>query len=315
MSARNPRIGTTTGSDVTVTRVTFGRHAGGGKFTNAPRTVATDLKLSRDGAVAYGPWQTDGIEQNVEHLLGYDYTATGEVAGLVGSCWKTTSGTAADVAPALTTDWQTPLDIWVEAETYASTPVVAAFGDSLTCGVGNTWSVFDSWLSQYCRTHEALPIHYAASGDTAQSWAEDTSAYKWTRWDRHPAPDAVIWALGSNDLGTGRSLDQLQNDTLAGVAEVRRKFPSPLFVANITPRDKWLVEGSDARRKQYNTWLLTQGWHRGVFDFSSAILDPATGGIKAALNGDGVHFNTAGYVAEAAVITPPVTAPPVLYKN
>lgn len=314
MSARNPRFGTTNGADVKVSRITFGEHAGGGKFAAAPRTIATNLVLGRDGSVAKSDWQTGGIVQNKEFLLGYDYTGKAETFGLVGSCWKTTTGTAADAAPALSTDWLTPLDIWLEVETYAGTPVVAAFGDSLTCGVGNTWSVFDSWLSKYCRDNEALPVHYAASGDNAGSWASDFRQYKWTRWDEHATPDAVIYALGSNDIASS-TLDEIKQHTLAVVGEIQRKWNTAVYAVNFTPRNTWINQPGDEVRKQYNQWLATQPWPRQVFDFSTVVRDTATGGIKESYNGDNVHLNTAGYAAEAASITPPVTAPPVLYKN
>lgn len=314
MSACNPRFGAANGSDVKVTRVTFGEHAGGGKFTTAPRTIATNLTLASDGSVAKSDWQTGGIEKNKEFLLGYDYNGNAETFGLVGSCWKTTTGTAAEAAPALSTDWLTPLDIWLEVETYAGTPVVAAFGDSLTCGVGDTWSVFDSWLSKYCRDNEALPVHYAASGDNARSWASDFGQYKWTRWDEHATPDAIIYALGSNDIASS-TLDEIKRNTVAVVGEIKRKWNSALYAVNFTPRNTWINQSGDEVRKQYNQWLATQPWPRQVFDFSTVVLDTKTGGIKETFNGDNVHLNTAGYVAEAAAIKPPVTSPPVAYQT
>lgn len=313
MSARNPRFGTTNGADVKVTRVTFGEHAGGGKFKARPRTIATDLVLGRDGSVAKSDWQTGGIAKNREFLLGYDYTGTAETFGLVGSSWKTTTGTAADIAPTLGADWLTPLDIWLEVETYAGTPVVAAFGDSLTCGVGDTWSVFDSWLSKYCRDNEALPVHYAASGDNARSWASDFEQYKWTRWDEHATPDAIIYALGSNDIASS-TLDEIKQHTLAVVGEIQRKWNTAVYAANFTPRNTWINQPGDEVRKQYNQWLATQPWARQVFDFSTVVRDTVTGGIKDSYNGDNVHLNTAGYAAEAAAIKPLVTGAPVLEK-
>lgn len=308
-SNRNPRMGKSTGTKITLTRVTVGEHAGGGKFKAAPKTVYTNLVIPANGDVVYGAWQKDGLADGVEHLFGYDYTADKTVNGLAGGSWSTT-GTASDVAPTLKAEWATPIDLWVEVETYSTTPVIAAFGDSLTCGVGATRAVFDSWLNQYCRGVKALPVHYAASGDLAQHWASDFSAYKWTRWDHTSSPDAVMWALGSNDIGGARTLDELKKDVSACIEHIKSKWAAGVYATTIAPRNTWADVSDDPMRKNYNTWVRTQPWAQDVFDFSAAVLDTVTGGIKPEFNSDGVHLTTGGYAAAAARIQPRIVTPP-----
>lgn len=302
MSNRNPISGKSTGATVTVSKVTIGGHVGGGKFTGAPKQIAANLSIPADGAPAYGPWQTYQIDPMAEMLLGYDYAASGEVSGLLGSSWKTATGTSTTIAPDdLSTDWLAPLDIWLEVETLSTTPVIAVMGDSLSSGVGATWSVFDSWLSQYCRRVGALPVHYSASGDNARSWAGDFNSYKWTRWDGTTAPDTLIWALGSNDFGGSVPLTETQDNTLKIIEQVRKKWNPSLYTTTITPRQNRFTDQDETNRRTYNAWLKQRTWARAVFDFDAAINDGANG-IKAEYNSDDVHLKTIGYTVEAELI-------------
>src|SRR5699024_3821487 len=115
-------------------------------------------------------WQSSPLEANTEYAFGVQYSG-GNAPMLSGHSYRLPDGTNPDSQSVTGTKTVgAPFDIWIESETYAHTPTVAAIGDSTSVGAGATREVVDSWLGLYCREIGALPVHYAASGDSAYNW-------------------------------------------------------------------------------------------------------------------------------------------------
>lgn len=303
---------------VNFTGLWFGEHdttSGlSGAYKTAPSQVA-GAKTVSDGAEWVTAWFNLPIEAGKEYLLSYGYTTAAgvELFMQVGNVYSSNSSTAAGLQAAPGGTGGALLDVWIEAETYATTPVVAALGDSLSSGVGATYGVRDSWLSQYTFPKKALPLHYTASGDSYGNWT-NTAWEKWTRWSGYAKPDALIAALGSNDVFQSVSLAQFQTWFTQVITGLKTTASQNLYLATIMPRTN-ATGAVETVRRDINTWLRTLPLGaRDIFDFAAAMsTDDET--IRPEYDADGVHLNTVGYAAVAAAITRPVTTPAVVYQS
>lgn len=287
---RNSRSGSTRTGNIDFEAWQLGTEGAGGAI-QSPVTVVP--AFSTDGTGWVSQWITAPIGTNTPLLLGTSYTSTVPPILQVGACW---SGATAST---LTRQANAPFEVWIEAETPATTPVVAVLGSSSDAGVGGTRPVMDSTIARWARAHGALPVHYAHSGD-AMSASLNPSAHKWTRWAHLDRPDSVLFALGSNDVYGSGTVAEMQ-DRHAQVAEIAAKVISPVqYGATVYQR----ANGEDPERTPYNTWLkgMPNGL-RQVFDFSAAIGSPP----NPAYDADGVHVNDAGHAALLAAITSPLT--------
>lgn len=321
-SLMQPKTGVPRGTNVSVTGVKVGLHAGSGVFSSTPFNAAGPFQVSEDGSDWTSPWVSGfDIGDDKEMLLSFGYTATDAPWNLIGGSWASSDpGTFADLAPAgMTLGKSTPLDWWIEAETYAQTPALGVFGDSLSCGAGATVPVYDSMLSQLCRRIGALPVHWAASGDAMASWLEEYAPFKRDRWDHLDRPDSVIWAMGNNDaFGRVFDLPTMQSTWAAMLPIVQQHMSPVIYGSTITPRTGD-TSAQEQVRRDYNAWLATRldidgplGGYRDLFDFVTPIsADDET--IRPEFDADGVHLNTAGYAAQALAVNRPVTSPRVQY--
>ena len=310
----HPSSGTVKTGAVDFTGLWIGKHASNGAFTGAPTQVQGAFSTPTDGSKWTSKWFWLNQTAGVEDLLSFGYTASnGTVFQIGGSGWKTDAPADASATnPAgLTADGSMPFYIWLEAETYATTPHLAAMLTSLDSGVG-AGGVNFSWLSQYCWANGALPTHYSNSGDTYESWVGDLNAYKWTVFDGLAKPDALVMAAPSNDLAGSKTLAEIQAFYATLAAQVKSRITPNLYVANCMPRTADAVDFT-TKRQGYNSWLTgLPGGAREMFNFrDAASADDAT--IRPEFDADGVHLNSAGYAALAAAITRPITTPPVMY--
>lgn len=301
---RNPRTGNVRGT-ADFTGLWYGAHAGNGQFAAGQNiNINPAFTIPADGTAWASPWFTQTL--GMGYLLSFGYTAAAAPFQLVGGSWQSAaSADAGAEAPALSLSGVAPFDIWVEAETPAMTPVVAVLGDSLSAGVGATLPVHDSALSQHMRTINGLPVHYAASGDTLAGW-NDPAAYKWTRWQGLDRPDAVILAMGSNDIFGGATLADAQSRHATVVASLKEKVSARIYGATIMPRTS-VTGAAETTRRDYNTWLSgLPNDTRDLFGFAASISgDDET--ITPAYDADGVHLNTAGYAQNAGTLVRPLT--------
>lgn len=310
----NPRFGAF-GASKYISGVWMGTPSGtaGGAAAWLPRIGAPgQISAISDGEPNeyITPWNSTPLEANTDYLLSFGYSGTGTAEMNVGGAYVSpirddaynNSGTGS-----WTRATRAPFSVWIEAEVAPDVPVVAAFGDSLSSGVGATLPVYDSWLSRWCRDNGALPVHYTASGDTMAGWGDPTH-YKWQRWQHLSRPDAVVHAMGSNDVfAAGRTLAELQTRRAASMTLLRTLVSPTIYSATIMPRDAVTGDQEDLRRS-YNDWLkLTPDAARDVFDFSAAISDNDES-INPGFNADGIHLNTAGYAALAASVDRPIVA-------
>lgn len=303
----NPRLGTVKTGAVDFTGLWLGKHAGNGAFTAAPTQLRGGFATPADGSEWTSQWFNTPIG-NGEYLLSYGYTATTAPVALVGGCWQSAAPSDASVvAPAVGQTITAPFDMWIEAETPATTPVAGMLGDSLSCGVGSSLPVHDSTISQYARTIGALPYHLAASGDSMAGML-GVNPGKVTRWSGLAKPDSILWAAGSNDIAAGASLATLQT-TYLDLAKVVAEISPAVYLADIMPRNGWAAGAAEeTTRRQYNNWLRTlPGGARDVFAFAASIsTDDET--IAPAYNADGTHLNTLGYAKNAGSIVRPITS-------
>lgn len=298
----NPRFGTD-GPAAAISSVWFGP-ASNGQFAGAPAQVSG--ATTTNGGEAVTPWQSTPIAAGTEYALSYQFSAT-STNQVVGGGWS--SNTVNGTSATLTRVVNMPLDVWIEAEVSPEVPVIAAFGDSLSSGVGATLPVYDSWLSQWARSNGALPVHYAASGDTMAGWG-DSNAYKWQRWQNLTRPDAVIHAMGSNDVFGGASLAALQARRAVSIGQLQKLVSPVIYTATITPRTSTPPGTQEQTRRDYNAWLKTSPDDaRDLFDFVPAISSDDEN-IAPGVDADGIHLTTVGYRDLAATITRPLAPTP-----
>ena len=322
---RNPHNGEHVGAGINIGNVYLGNHASNGSFTGTPTRIGGFIPLSNlpDGEWV-SAWRTEPLGNNVEKILSYDYTSTSAPFYAVGGAYNTSNMNSAAVQ-FLNGDSE-PLnkaafDIWFEVETYATTPVIAAFGDSLSSGAGATLPCHESALSVLARRERALPVHFAVSGNAMQDWANDTKSYKWTRWEHLGRADVVLWGMGHNDVYRGRSFTQMRADFDTCYPLIISRVAPVVVGATVTTRNEPSNPAMHDVRKQWNTWMLEQanspmadGRVRDVFDFAAAINNGDL--LKPEYDsGDQLHLNTAGYIAEVATINHRVTTPPVMYAT
>ena len=303
----NPRQGEPGAGNVTISSVYIGRHGGNGTVSGG-NTLVGGAMSSSSGSDMVTPWSASVIDASYEYLISYGWTSTAQPKQVVGGGYTTTTvdGAFSNAEPT-TRSVNLPLDVWIEAEVEADVPVIAGFGDSLTSGVGAVLPVFNSWLSAYCRTQKAIPVHYSASGDTMAGWS-DPEHYKWTRWEEFTRPDAVVHAMGSNDVFGGASLAEMQSRFRATTAILAEKVTPVIHAATIMPREGSQWDPMEQVRRNYNSWLA--GRTRDLHDFVGAVsLDDET--LIDSIDADGIHLTAAGYQAVAGAITTPLASTPV----
>lgn len=300
----NPRQGEPGAGNVTISSVYIGRHGGNGTVSGG-NTLVGGAMSSSSGSDMVTPWTDAVIDSRYEYLISYGWTAAQQPKQVVGGGYTTTTVDGAfNNATTTTRSVNLPLDVWIEAEAEADVPVIAGFGDSLTSGVGAVLPVFNSWLSAYCRTQKAIPVHYSASGDTMAGWS-DPEHYKWTRWDHLTRPDAVVHAMGSNDVFGGATLSQMQDRFGATTAILAEKVTPVIHAATILPRNGSSWDAMEQVRRDYNTWVKARV--RAQHNVAAAI-STDDDNIRTEYNADGIHLNAAGYSAMAAAITGPLTS-------
>lgn len=288
---RNPRYARSESPAVSIDATAIGLHDGAGgsdAWTSFPN----------DGETEYVSGWIDVPQawRGKEIAVRYRWSSSDSVQKNIGTAW--TNGRRNDTPP---------LFAWLELEVPTSALVVAAFGDSLSCGVSSSRPVVDSWIDQWARLHDAVPVHWSHSGDKALGWP-DTAERKWALYGPSvSAPDALVFFMGSNDLAErAPSAWDMQMRIIRAVDQIRSRLTSDIYGATILPRTNALPGSTfETVRREINAWLPRSGLFHDVFDFAAAISDDDET-ILPDFDADGVHLNTAGYGALAAVIGRPL---------
>ena len=313
VSNRNERANSLRAGAASLTGIWLGARSGStGAFAAAPAALHGPVTLPADGSEWVSPWLPGSITKNVDHLLSVGFTTAGQASVLsTGGAYLHAASTEGPTVSAAGFAQATsvPLSWWIEAEVPGAVPVIAGFGDSNTVGTGTSLPIFDSWLSQHARTVGGLPVHHAYPGTSMAEWR--SAAWLWTRWDGYAKADAVVVALGQNDLSAGITLAEMQA-RLADMAPKLLTHVAPVIhLATITPTSTKTAD-INAVRQAYNTWLASLPQSaRDHFDFAAAVDDGTGTALAPGLrHSDNLHMVTAGHTAMAgAVLRAPALAP------
>lgn len=281
----SPRYATEDAAPVALTTVRIRRHTGDGNGTNSV--------VLPDGSTGYASGWVDipDAQRGEEVVVQYTWTGS-DVRQCLGTGW--TDG-ASDQRP--------PLFVWLELEVPAHVPVVANYGSSTAVGVGSARPLIDSWLARWARANDAVPAFWADSGTSALTWMEGADR----RWERYGytinAPDAMLYAMGSNDWAGGFDLAELQRRITATVEEIRDRITPNVYGTTITPRAT--PPANDSTRLALNEWMPSSGLFRHVFDAAAAVSLP-DGSFDPAADADGIHPNDVGHQRIANSIDRPI---------
>ena len=296
----NPFTTKTRAGSVSITGMWLGTHDGAGGVPAGTVQLMGAATTPDDGSEWVSPWMDNDLGGNVERLLMLGYTGAGTdgAIGIRGTSWQTAAAADAASETATTTKEQLfPFEMWIEAETPSDTPVYAVVGDSIAGGSDADRVLFGSWLSLYCRRVGALPVHVAAFSDSMVKFLS-VDHWKVERWAGFAPADAVIWAIGSNDIGPRPTIAAMTANFHEMRSIIERNVGPVRYATTITPRGvRWDAEQT-AIWEAWNAALPSLADWKAVFDFST-VVSGGTGAILPEYDADGVHLNSAGYQALA----------------
>ncbi|MCE3554031.1 GDSL-type esterase/lipase family protein [Pseudonocardia sp. RS11V-5] len=192
---------------------------------------------------------------------------------------------------------------------------VVLVGESITDGVASDPDRDDRWsdaLAGRLTGGLAMPVLNAGisanqllGGGTGEApaarYADDVASV--------PGAADVVLHIGTNDLAAGRDAGEIVAG-LVDYADRVRADGRRVFLTTITPSTAgahgtpFAVE----QREAVNRWIRTEGPAHadGVFDFATAVADPADAARLAPAfdSGDGLHLSAAGYRALAMAVDP-----------
>ena len=311
VSNRHPMSGNA-GSDVTLTGSTIGVGAATGEVSKAQVLFSANTVIPA-GEEVVSRWVT--LSGSDGDGLAISLAWSGDTVRLFkAGCWTNSDPAAFNNTNTAGWAWNSdsPLYIWVEADMPARIPAVMANGDSISVGSVTDNPVSDAWVAMYAREHHALPVFASWHGSSMPQWAPDIG-----QWGRlYPGvsvrPDAIVMALGQNDLNQNVDLSELKSRYNAVRDVYDSRFPGvPVYVGTVNASNK--PSDKEALRRQFNTWLsgLPRG-ERGVLDFASALDDPTGEFLLPEYTSDELHPNTAGQTAMAGVVLETPISPYVL---
>ncbi|MDO9712075.1 GDSL-type esterase/lipase family protein [Paracraurococcus lichenis] len=212
----------------------------------------------------------------------------------------------------------------------AGTPVVVAFGDSITDGTASTMNGDDRWPDVLQRRlferfgNRVAVVNAGIGGNQVAGPAEYGPEKPFpggpsagARLERDvlslSGVSTFIWLEGTNDFSRNgnASVEAVQAAMRDGVARMRAKFPGARLIgATVTSAlgstsPAHGFEEQDRKRQALNAFISQGGLFDAVAEFDQATLDAASGGLKAEMvpesttggPGDRLHPNRAGYLA------------------
>jgi lysophospholipase L1-like esterase len=225
----------------------------------------------------------------------------------------------------------------------ADTRLIVAFGDSITDGTASTMNGDDRWPDVLSRRLHAAHGNTVAvvNAGIGGNQVVGPAAYAPDKpYPGGPAAvqrlerdvlslsgvSAVIWLEGINDFSKNgnATVAAVEAGMRDGVARLRARFPGVRVIgATVTSalgstNENHGFAEQDAKRTALNAFIRSGGLFDGVADFDRAILDPATGQMRAEFvpesttggPGDRLHPNRAGYLAMAQAIDLDLLMPP-----
>jgi lysophospholipase L1-like esterase len=212
----------------------------------------------------------------------------------------------------------------------AGTPVVVAFGDSITDGTASTMNGDDRWPDVLQRRfferfgNRVAVVNAGIGGNQVAGPAEYSPEKPFpggpsagARLERDvlslSGVTSFIWLEGTNDFSRNgnASVEAVEAAMRDAVGRIRAKFPQARLIgATVTSALNSTspahgFAGQDEKRKALNAFIRTGGLFDAVAEFDAATLDPATGGLRPEMvpdsttggAGDRLHPNRAGYLA------------------
>lgn len=224
----------------------------------------------------------------------------------------------------------------------AGTPVVVCFGDSITDGTASTMNGDDRWPDVLQRRLHATAPNRVAVVNAGIGGNQVAGPATYT--PQQPLPGgpaslqrlerdvlslsgvtAFVWLEGINDFSRNgnASVEAVTEGMRRGVALLRERLPrARILGATVTTAlgSSSAAHGfaeQDQKRQALNAFIRTSGVFDGVIEFDPAVLDPATGQMRAEFvpdstiggPGDKLHPNRAGYVAMASAVDPALFLP------
>ncbi|WP_447920108.1 SGNH/GDSL hydrolase family protein [Achromobacter aegrifaciens] len=215
--------------------------------------------------------------------------------------------------------------IWVERP--ARTPVVVAFGDSLTDGNGSTPGANRRWPDFLARRLAPQGVGVVNAGISgARVWGDKMGVNAMARFDAdvlsQPGVRTVVVMMGINDIGWPDSGFAPADApmTAARLTEGYRQLVEAARVRGVrivggtiapyegslhgTPLSGHYNLAKDAVRLEVNRWIRESGVFDAVVDFDAVLRDPEHPArlLPAYDSGDHLHPNDAGYQAMAQAL-------------
>ncbi|MDB5372535.1 MAG: tesA, partial [Belnapia sp.] len=215
------------------------------------------------------------------------------------------------------------------------TPVIVAFGDSITDGTASTMNGDDRWPDVLARRlfarfgNRVAVVNAGIGGNQVAGPAEYAPAKPFAggpsagmRLERDvlslSGVSTVIWLEGTNDFSRNgnASLETVQAAMREAAGRIRTRLPQARLVGatvttalNSTSPAHGFAE-QDAKRQALNAFIRDSGVFDATVDFDTPTRDPATGALRPEMvpdstaggPGDGLHPNRAGYLAMATGI-------------
>lgn len=215
----------------------------------------------------------------------------------------------------------------VLVERQADTPVVVAFGDSLTDGNGSTPGANRRWPDFLARRLAPQGVGVVNAGISgARVWGDKMGVNAMARFDAdvlaQPGVRSVVMMMGINDIGwpgsgfaphdapmTAMRLVEGYRQLVAaaharGVRVVGGTIAPYEGSLHGTPLAEHYSPAKDAVRQEVNRWIRDSGVFDAVVDFDAVLRDPAHPArlLPAYDSGDHLHPGDAGYEAMAGAL-------------
>ena len=215
----------------------------------------------------------------------------------------------------------------VLVERQADTPVVVAFGDSLTDGNGSTPGANRRWPDFLARRLAPQGVGVVNAGISgARIWGDKMGVNAMARFDAdvlaQPGVRSVVLMMGINDIGWPDSGFAPQDApmTATRLVEGYRQLVAAAHARGVrvvggtiapyegslhgTPLAGHYSPAKDAVRQEVNRWIRDSGVFDAVVDFDAVLRDPAHPArlLPAYDSGDHLHPGDAGYEAMAGAL-------------
>ena len=324
----NDRFATTQSGSLQFNEIAIGEmvrdangNATGNYVASSGTVILTDTASSPTGAELVTDWvEHFPLQPNIDYVFRVGFTAASgqQVNYLQGGGWELTGGSAVVHNPttAQTRVAKAPLDVWVELEVSADTPIFAYFGDSLTAGQDSTLPVYDSWPAQHAREHGAIPMFFAHAGATFAEWS-DPAGIKFRKYslpnynnsNGRPTiarPDKLYVSMGSNTIfGSGKSLAETIADMNVSMPLIKAVTSPNVVYTTILPRHN-PTDPQETVRKAYNDYLRDNVPWGGLMVYDAAAPITASNGNQLdprwTASPTNIHLKTSGYARFAAAV-------------